>query len=207
MPPERVPASSRQPEVRTADGSTSERHLLALARRGNRSATARLFGRYRPWLRRWARGRLPRWARDGDIDTSDLVQDALQHTFARLSSFESQHAGALRAYLQHAVENRIRDRLRRATRRLNLVLPETPVRFSADAAPQHRALVDQETWSRYLGGLERLKARERRLIVGRAELGYSYRQLAAMEQLSSAETARKAVGRALRRLVDAMAGA
>ncbi len=88
-----------------------------------------------------------------------------------------------------------------------MVLPETPVRFSDGAAPQHRALVDQESWGRYLGGLERLKDRERRLIVGRAELGYSYRQLAAMEQLSSAETARKAVGRALRRLVDAMSGA
>lgn len=207
MSPERVPASSRQPEVRTTDGSTSDPHLLEQARRGNRSATDRLFGRYRPWLRRWARGRLPRWARDGDVDTSDLVQEALQHTFARLSSFESQHASALRAYLQRAVDNRIRDRLRRATRRLNVVLPETPVRFSDGAAPQHRALVDQESWGRYLGGLERLKDRERRLIVGRAELGYSYRQLAAMEQLSSAETARKAVGRALRRLVDAMSGA
>ena len=207
MPRERVPASSRQSEVRATEGSTSERDLLTRARRGNRSATDRLFGRYRPWLRRWARGRLPRWARDGDVDTSDLVQDALQHTFARLSSFESQHAGALRAYLQQAVENRIRDRLRRATRRLNVVLPEAPVRFSADAAPQHRALVDRETWGRYLGGLEHLKDRDRRLIVGRAELGYSYRQLAAMEGLSSAETARKVVGRALRRLVDAMSRA
>ena len=48
----------------------------------------------------------------------------------------------------------------------------------------------------------RLKGRDRRLIVGRAECGYSYRQLAFMERLSSAEAARKAMGRALRRLID-----
>ena len=133
-----------------------------------------------------------------------MVQDALQQTFARLSSFESQHASALRAYLQHAVENRIRDRLRRATRRLNVILPDAPVRFSDGAAPQHQKLIDEETWGRYVDGLAGLKDRDRRLLVGRAEFGYSYRQLAFMERLSSAEAARKALGRALRRLIDIM---
>ncbi len=185
-------------------GSTSERRLFAQARQGSRSAVERLFERYRPWLRRWARGRLPGWARGGEIDTSDLVHDALQRTFTRLSSFESQHAGALRAYLQQAVENRIRDRLRHATRGLNLIMPDAPVRFSDGAAPQHQKFIDEETWRRYRDGLGRLKGRDRRLIVGRAECGYSYRQLAFMERLSSADTARKAVGRALRRLVDIM---
>ena len=140
----------------------------------------------------------------GDIDTSDLVQDALQHTFARLPFFESRQAGALRSYLQHAVENRIRDRLRRATRRLDAIVPDAPVRLSDSAAPQYQQLVDGETWERYLGGLECLRDRERRLIVGRAELGYSYRQLAFVEGLTSAEAARKALGRALRRLTEAM---
>ena len=122
-PEERSPASSQRPDKPAPGDSSSERRLFEHARRGSRSAIDTLFERYRSWLRRWARGRLPPWVR-GDIDTSDLVQDALQHTFARLSFFESKHAGALRTYLQHAVENRIRDRLRRATRRLDAILPE-----------------------------------------------------------------------------------
>ena len=146
---------------------------------------------------------MPAWVR-GDLDTSDLVQEALQHTFVRLPSFESRHAGALRAYLQHAVENRIRDKLRHATRRLDVIMPDAPVRLSDAAAPQYQQLADDETWSRYLDGLRRLTDRDRRLIVGRAEFGYSYRQLAFVERMSSAEAARKALGRALKRLIDVM---
>ena len=50
----------------------------------------------------------------GAIDTSDLVQDTLQQTFVRLGGFGARQASALRAYLRRAVENRIRDELRRA---------------------------------------------------------------------------------------------
>lgn len=146
---------------------------------------------------------MPPWVRGG-IDTSDLVHDALHLTFARLDSFESNHASALRTYLQRAVENRIHDQLRRAMRRQSLIVPDESVRASAAAAPQHRQLIDDETWRRYLNGLERLTERDRRLIVGRAELGYSYRQLAFIEGLSSTEAARKALGRAMRKLIDTM---
>ena len=55
---------------------------------------------------------LPAWVRDG-VDTSDIVHDALHRTFVRLESFRSSRAGALRAYLQRAVESRIHDQLRR----------------------------------------------------------------------------------------------
>ena len=183
--------------------SASERRLLEQVRRGSRSAVDRLFERYRPWLRWWARGRLPPWVR-GTIDTSDLIQDALHRTFARLASFEPRHANALRAYLLRAVENRIRDQLRRATRRLDLTRRDALARPSEDPPPQHRQLVDDETWRRYLDGLERLRERDRRLIVGRAELGYNYQQLAFIEGLPSADAARKALGRALKRLIDVM---
>ena len=188
-----------------SDGSTSER-LLDRARRGSRSALDTLFTRYRSWLRRRSRGRLPPWARDG-IDTSDVVQDALHQTFARLESFESKHAGALRAYLLRAVENRIIDQSRRAGRRLNAIMPDASALLSDSAAPQHEQFVDKETRQCYVSGLERLTDRDRRLIVGRAELGYSYRQIALMERLSSEAVARKALARALRRLVDIMSNA
>ena len=90
--------------------------LLARARAGDGSAADTLFARYLPRLRRWASGRLPRWARDV-ADTTDLVQDALLQTFKRLQTFEAQDEGALQAYLRQAVLNRIRDEIRKRHRR------------------------------------------------------------------------------------------
>lgn len=161
-----------------------------------------LFGRYRGWLRRWARGRLPSWAR-GAVDTSDLVQDTLHHTFARLGGFKSKQSRALRIYLRRAVENRIRDELRQVTRRRKIRVAAEPFVPSDGAAPQHGQLLDDETWRCYLDGLARLPARDRRLIVGRTELGYTFRQLALVERLSSPDAARMALRRALLRLSDA----
>ena len=180
----------------------SEQRLLTRVRRGSASAGAALFARYAPWLRRRARGRLPQWARTGGVATSDLVQDVLQHTFARLTWFESTHVSALRAYLRRAVENRVQDERRRAIRRLDLasLAPgEVPLRPFEDAAPQYQQRLQDELWGRYRDALKRLKVRDRRLIVGRAELGYTYAQLAAIERLPSPDAARKALKRAVKR--------
>src|SRR4051812_23968454 len=73
--------------------------LLARARAGDRQALDVLMARYLPRLRRWASGRLPRWARDL-ADTQDLVQDTLLQTFKRIETFEARHEGALQAYLR-----------------------------------------------------------------------------------------------------------
>lgn len=198
-----MPRLSRAPVETPPGTSTSEWHLLERAREGSPSAVGALFTRYSSWLRRWTHGPLPRWVR-GAVDTSDLVQDSLHHTFSRLPEFEPEHAGALRAYLRRAVVNRIRDEMRRAAFRLSVVAPDDPVRLSDEATAQFRQVVDDEAWGRYLQGLKRLNARDRRLIVGRAELGYSYRQLAFTERLPSPEAARKAMRRALVRLLAAM---
>ncbi len=200
--PELTPSSSKTPGQSENRDPTSSRRLLERARRGSRSAVNALFNRHASWLRRWARGRLPQWAR-GAVDTSDLVQDTLHGAFTRLPWFQSKHAGALRAYLRRALENRIRDELRRAACRMENAAPAEPVR-SMRKAPQLQQLMDEETWGRYLQGLKHLSARDRRLIVGRAELGYNYRQLAFVESLSSADTARKALQRALERLISVM---
>ena len=108
----------------------------------------------------------------------------------------------LRIYLRRAVDNRIRDELRQVTRRRDITTPAEPVVASDAAAPQLRQLLDDETWRCYLDGLERLPARDRRLIVGRTEPGYSFRQLALVERLSSPDAARMALPRALLRLSD-----
>ena len=185
----------------------SEQLLLNRVRQGSSSAVAALFERYAPWLRRRASGRLPQWARSGGVATSDLVQDVLHHAFARLKWFESKHVSALRAYLRRAVENRVQDELRRAIRRLDiarLAPGEEPLRPFEDAAPQYQQLLNDEMWERYREGLKRLKSRDRRLIVGRAELGYNYEQLAAIESLPSSDAARKALKRAVIRLSEVM---
>lgn len=200
-----VPPSKRSIESIPHHGG-SDQGILERARRGSASAIEVLFTRYSPWVRSRVRGRLPQWARSG-ITTSDLAQDVLHHTFARLQWFESKHMSALRGYLRRAVENRVQDELRRATRRLDdrhVRPPQEPFRPSEDASPQHQQLLNKEMWKRYRDGLKGLKDRDRRLIVGRAELGYSYRQLAAIERLPSADAARKALMRAVIRLSKVM---
>ena len=200
MRPSRLPASSSSTPASDTGGST-EGHLLKQARRGNRTAVEALFERCRSWLRPWARGRLPRWVRDG-VDTSDVVNDALCRTFVRLESFESNRASALRAYLQRAVENRIHDQLRRAQRRSNTSIPDDAAWVTGSGRSRRDRLFDEKGWREYRDGLGRLTARERRLIVGRVEMGCGYRQLAFLEGMSSADAARKALGRAMRKLID-----
>jgi len=185
---------------------TSEQILLEQLLAGRAAGVNGFFARYAPWLRRLGRGRLPHWARNG-TSTSDLVQDVLHRTYIRLDRFESKHVSALRAYLRSALENRVRDELRRATRRLDInrsLAPAETLRPSEDAAPQYRHVQNEEMWKQYRDGLKGLKDRDRRLVVGRAELGYSYEQLAAIEGLPSADAARKAFKRAVIRLSAAM---
>ncbi len=177
--------------------------MFERVRQGSRSALGALLVRHSTWLRRWARGRLPAWARDG-TDTSDLVQDALHRTLARIATFRSAHSAALRVYLKRTIQNRISDHLRRSTVRLAARAPDERVRFAEEGAPQFRELLDMETWERYVVGLDQLTPLQRRLVVGRMELGYSYRQLALVERLSTPDAARMAFRRALVQLSRVM---
>ena len=61
-----------------------------------------------------------------------------------------------------------------------------------------------ETWARYRKGLVNLSLRDRRLVVGRLELEYTYQQLAAIDGRKTEDAARMAVKRALKRLVERM---
>ena len=141
------------------------------------------------------------WARNG-IDTSDVVHDALYRTLGRLESFQSSRASALRAYLLRAVENRIHDQKRRGVRHSTMTDPGTAEWVTGRVPSRHDQLLDNEGWRDYRDALARLTDRERRLIVGRVEMGYGYRQLAFVEGMPSADAARKAVGRALKKLID-----
>jgi RNA polymerase sigma-70 factor (ECF subfamily) len=173
--------------------------LLERVRAGDREALDALLQRYVPALRRWARGRLPRWARDL-ADTEDLVQDTVIRTLRNLSTFEHRHASALQAYLREAVLNRIRDECRRVGRRpgvddLDERLPDRGV-SPLEAAIGARALARYET------ALQQLRPDEREVIVGRIEMGYSYAEMAEILGKPSPGAARVATSRALLRLAE-----
>ena len=203
MPAATSSPPSTEPGTPGSRDDTSSARLLDRAIRGDRSARDALFARYLPWLRRWARGRLPRWTR-GVVDTSDVVQDALRRTVTRLSGFDPRGDGALRAYLRNAVENRIRDEMRRAARRPAMdVLDEGQPLAGNDRSLQEK-IVHDEAWDRYRSALKHLPRRDQRLIVGRLELGYSFRQLAAIDGRAGADGARMALKRALVRLAAEM---
>jgi RNA polymerase sigma-70 factor (ECF subfamily) len=174
-------------------------HLIERARGGDQDALDRLIARHVTPLRRWARGRLPQWARDIS-DTEDLVQDALLQTFRRIDVLEVRGPGSLLAYLRQAVLNRVRDELRKKHRR-----PEANPLDEGDAARGRSPLeeaIGRESLERYELALARLSPLDREAIVGRVEMGYSYDELAEALGKSGAESARKATRRALIRLAE-----
>jgi RNA polymerase sigma-70 factor, ECF subfamily len=204
-PPRRVspPLDSRSPaaaDVPLSPETTVE--LVAAAKAGDARATDRLFARCLPVLRRWARGRLPTYARDL-LDTDDLVQETIFHALRRLGAFEPRHEGALQAYLRQAVANRIRDEVRRVTRRPAIVAVSEDQADGA-ASPLQQA-IGREDVDRYEAALQRVRPADREAIVARMELQYSYEALAVALAKPSANAARVAVKRALARLVEVMA--
>ena len=124
MSEDRVAEPPGDPEAARRTNSESTYYLLDRARAGDREALERLFQRHVRPLQRWARGRLPGWAR-GLADTDDLVQDTLIQTFKRIEDFQPRRVGALQAYLRQAVLNRIRDELRRKRRQQRRRRPPT----------------------------------------------------------------------------------
>jgi RNA polymerase sigma-70 factor (ECF subfamily) len=177
--------------------------LLTRARNGDAQALDDLFARYLPGLRRWASGRLPRWARDL-ADTPDVVQEVLLETFKRIEGFDCRGEGALRAYLRQAVMNRIREELRRANRRpVRVELDESLI--DAGLSPLEAA-VGAEVVERYEAALQQFSEGDRELIIARVEMGLTYAELAAATGKPSADAARMAVGRALLKLSEVLGG-
>jgi RNA polymerase sigma-70 factor (ECF subfamily) len=177
--------------------------LLTRARAGDPHALEDLFARYLPGLRRWASGRLPRWARDL-ADTPDVVQEVLLKTFRRIDGFEHRGEGALRAYLRQAVMNRIRNELRRADRHpVRVELDETMI--DPGLSPLEAAM-GKQVMERYEAALQRLSEGDRELVIARVEMGLTYAELAAATGKPSADAARMAFCRALARLAEGLGG-
>lgn len=181
------------------DSSTAARQL-ARARDGDRTAFGRLLSDWMPRLKRWAHGTLPRWARTA-ADTSDVVQDVVLATLRQRRAPDWPTRRALGAYLREAVRNRVRDECRRSGRR---GIREEPSDALVDPGPSPLDhAIGNEYASRYRRALDRLRPRDRDLIVAHVELGYTHAQLACMTGRSR-NAARMALERAVRRLASQM---
>ena len=193
-------AGDRLPFERPVDVESTF-HLIERARAGNQEALERLFARHLKPLQRWARGRLPKWARDLS-DTDDLVQDTLLQTFKKIDDFEPRRVGALQAYLRQAVLNRIRNELRRKGRQPHATDLEG-IEVDTAQSPLEQA-INREAVERYERALQRLTAEEQEAIIAKVEMGYTYEELAQALGKPTAEAARKAAHRALLRLAQEM---
>jgi RNA polymerase sigma-70 factor (ECF subfamily) len=178
--------------------------LLTRAQAGDQEALETLLDRYRPRLQRWARGRLPTWARDL-ADTHDLVQETLIQAFKKVDGFEIRGEGAFQAWLRQILLNRIRQEIRRASRRPSN--DELDSHIEDEQATPLEAAVGRQAVERYEAALDRLKESDREIIIARVELGQTNEEIAAAFGKPSSNAARMAVERALFRLAREMRGA
>jgi RNA polymerase sigma-70 factor (ECF subfamily) len=175
--------------------------LLERFRGGDDGAVDQLVERSLPPLKRWARGRLPTWARSL-ADTQDLVQDAIIRAMPHLKTFEARHAGALQAYLRQAIANRIRDEIRRVMAR---PIAQDAGSSIVDVAPTPlEQAIGRERLERYEAALARLDPADREAIIARLELQQSYEEVALALGKPTPGAARMAVTRAVKRLIAEM---
>ena len=175
--------------------------LVERAKAGDEHARDRLMAKCLPLLRRWARGRLPRRARDL-ADTQDLVQDTLVNAMRNLPHFKWEREGALYCYLRQALRNRMLDEIRRTSRR-PLQEELSDHQPNNEQSPFDR-LVEHEKLEQYEAALARLRPIYREAIVGRVELQMSYEELATSLGKLNANTARVTLMRAVQRLIEEM---
>jgi RNA polymerase sigma-70 factor, ECF subfamily len=174
--------------------------LLEQFKGGNDAALDTILRRSIPVLQRWAHRRVPMSSR-GMLDTCDLVQDTVIAALRHLDGFEVRRQGALQAYLRQAIRNRVRDLVRRdRCRPARTTLPADLVDDNTSPLEQ---LIGSENQERYTAALQKLTDRDREAIVGRLELHYSYEELAVVLGTPTPNAARVAVGRAMKRLVEA----
>ncbi len=180
----------------TADLSDSTLHILERAQAGDEQAATILVERALPPVRRWARGRLPRYAR-GEADTEDVIQDVFLRTIRGIKRFQHRTVGGLQAYLRQAVINRIRDLIRGSKRRGTADGMDHEQR---DWKPSPlEAAIMREQLDRFLEALRKLRPADRQVIVWRIELGYTAEEIAAKLGKSKA-AAGMSVSRAMTRL-------
>ena len=194
----------RLPDPQSNHGAgelTSTVTLLRRFKQGDDAALSLLLERSLPPLRRWARGRLPQWARH-IAETQDLVQSAVTRAMPRLKTFEARHPGALQAYLRQAVMNHIRDEIRKVPR--HGAQAELADDLPDPGPSPLQAAIGRQRFERYEAALATLRPIEREAIIARLELHQSYDEVAAVLGKPNADAARMAVARAVQGLIKEM---
>jgi len=130
------------------------------------------------------------------------VQATALDAFRSLNKFEVRGDGALQAYLRQALMNRLRNELRRVSRKPVPAVLESGV--VDDAQSPLEAAINREQLEKYSAALDQLSAEEREAIISRLEFGLSYTELAALLGKSTPDAARKMVARALVKLAEQM---
>lgn len=179
----------------------STAYLVTRAQAGDEAAQEQLFARCLPPLQRWARGRLPLSARDL-VDTFDIVQDAAISTLRNLERFTPEHRGAFMAYLREAVNNKIKDQLRRIRRHPPAV--ELSDRQAHEGQSPLEHAMGREQIELYEAALQRLPAVDQAVLVARLELQQSYEEITQAVGKPNANATRATFVRALERLVRGM---
>jgi len=179
--------------------------LLSRARSGDRAAKNALIRHYIPILERWARGRLPGYARDIS-DTMDIVQISLIRVLDKVEEFEPTREGAFLAYLRRTILNQIRNEIRRVTRRPGREELVEGVSESEEPSPLEE-VIGKDAMDRYERALATFPEETQQAIVLRLEFGYTHEQVASALGKKTTSAARMLVSRALLRLQQVMAEA
>lgn len=187
-----------------SDGSPaleSTRQLIERCNAGDSSARNRLAERCLPVLRRWARGRLPRYGRDLS-ETDDLVQITLVRAFNNLEDFDAKGPGAWLAYLRTVLLSCAKDEVRRTQRaRQRLVLADS-IRFHQAHGPD--TIANLEDLEVFETAVNQLPEPKRSAVILRVELGLDYASIAEELDCPSANAARMMVQRALADLASTL---
>lgn len=175
---------------------------IAAARGGDAVAAEALFAHLRPALDRYLSGRLPLSVR-ALWETDDLVQEVCSRAWRGLSAFDNDSPAAFWGYLRTIARNLSID-----VCKSELARRQGTVSLDAQAQGEDRAAGDilenlerQETYERALALLDE---RVRTALVLRLELGASFEEVAAELGVPSADAARKALRRALDRVLQHM---
>ncbi len=175
--------------------------LIRRYQNGDNEARNELMTRYWSRLRRWAHSRLPATARDLS-DTDDLVQVTFTRASGRLDQFQAERPGAFLAYLRCILRNLIREELRKANARPDVVhldhsLPSTQLTPAEIAA-------NGQSLDAYEQALNAMSDTKRLAIMMRLEFGMSYREIANELEQPSEDSTRMLTTRAIADLVEYM---
>jgi RNA polymerase sigma factor (sigma-70 family) len=178
------------------------KELLDRARQGDDEARAELARRTFPALTRWARGKLPHYARRNLTDTDDLVQATFLRVLSTLDAFRPHHEGAFFAYLRKVALNLVRDEIRQVYRGFDN--GEATTRCASKRPTPLQEAIGHELQHSYEEALDKLATRQREALVMRIEFGLSHQAIADWLGAPSANAARMIVLRAKVRLTDLM---